>query len=156
MIVNFSWVIAQKLAGFGVVGDIEPEDCRALREQGIGAVISLTERPMPEVALSGLEYLHVPVADMSPPSPGDIERFMRFAVPREDTGVGVHCHAGLGRTGTLLACYLTHTAYEPLDAVAEIRRLRPGSVETEEQVQAVLHYAKRLRGKANGSLGSPG
>ena len=154
MIINFSWIIAQKLAGFGVVGQIETEDCVALREQGIGAVVSLTESPMPRAAAGGLKYLHIPVVDMSPPSLDDIGRFVRFVLPRENTGVGVHCHAGLGRTGTMLACYLVHTGFEPLDAIAEIRRLRPGSIETEEQAQAVLNYARQLRGQANGSMGA--
>ena len=29
------------------------------------------------------------------------------------------------------------------DAIARIRRLRPGSVETQEQVDAVLNFARR-------------
>lgn len=53
---------------------------------------------------------------------------------------------GLGRTGTLLACYLVRR--EGLDAgeaIVRVRRIRPGSVETREQAQAVEAFALRAR-----------
>ncbi|NXC50647.1 DUS23 phosphatase, partial [Penelope pileata] len=48
---------------------------------------------------------------------------------------------GHGRTGTLLACYLVRTRQlSGADAIREIRRLRPGSIETREQEQAVVEF----------------
>ena len=61
-------------------------------------------------------------------------------------GVAVHCGAGLGRTGTVLACWFVHRGQTAQHAIAEVRRLRPGSIETEEQAQAVLQYSRRKRG----------
>ena len=55
----------------------------------------------------------------------------------------VHCGGGLGRTGTLLACYLL-TSSEGLGAEGALRRvraLRPGSVETPAQLAAVRAWA---------------
>ncbi|NWV54479.1 DUS23 phosphatase, partial [Daphoenositta chrysoptera] len=50
-----------------------------------------------------------------------------------------------GRTGTLLACYLCRARRLPAgDAIREIRRLRPGSVETPEQEQAVIRFCRCL------------
>jgi atypical dual specificity phosphatase len=61
--------------------------------------------------------------------------------------VAVHCGGGLGRTGTLLACYLVSAEGLPADAaIARVRAARPGSVETEDQEQAVRRYAERLNG----------
>ena len=56
----------------------------------------------------------------------------------------IHCRAGWGRTGTILAIYLMEfydkTARE---AIQEVRNLRPWSIETTEQEMAVLNYNKR-------------
>ncbi|MFC1847184.1 dual specificity protein phosphatase family protein [Chloroflexota bacterium] len=55
--------------------------------------------------------------------------------------VGVSCGAGLGRTGTILACYLVSRGYDADAAINEIRKNRPGSIETQEQEDAIKAYA---------------
>ncbi len=55
--------------------------------------------------------------------------------------VAVHCAGGRGRTGTLLACYLVHQGLDPAAAIARVREVRPGAVETRAQVAAVEAYA---------------
>ncbi|XP_050164902.1 dual specificity protein phosphatase 23, partial [Myiozetetes cayanensis] len=60
--------------------------------------------------------------------------------------VAVHCALGLGRTGTLLGCYLGKLrGLSGVEAVREIRRLRPGSIETPEQEEAVIRFCDNLR-----------
>ena len=49
---------------------------------------------------------------------------------------------GVGRTGTVLACYLVHRGATAVDAINRVRELRPGSVQTPEQEAAVLQYAE--------------
>jgi len=61
----------------------------------------------------------------------------------------VSCYAGIGRTGTVLACYLVHRGEEPAEAIIRVRRLRPGSIETPEQETAVRQYAAWVHGSAN-------
>src|ERR671937_301404 len=58
-------------------------------------------------------------------------------------GVAVHCGAGLGRTGVVLACYFVTKGLTADNAIARVRRLRPGSVETEEQERAIEEFARR-------------
>lgn len=57
--------------------------------------------------------------------------------------VAVHCRAGYGRTGTMLACYLVAVeGYSAVDAIAETRRRRSWSIETEQQEQAVFDFER--------------
>lgn len=52
---------------------------------------------------------------------------------REGGRVAVHCHAGLGRTGLLIACYLVYQHHlQPRDAIVTVRRKRPGSIQTKK------------------------
>jgi len=61
-------------------------------------------------------------------------------------GVAVHCMHGHGRTGTMLACYLVKTRkMSGIDAINEIRRLRSGSIETNEQEKAVVQFYQRTK-----------
>ncbi|XP_022915218.2 protein tyrosine phosphatase domain-containing protein 1-like [Onthophagus taurus] len=56
--------------------------------------------------------------------------------------VAVHCHAGLGRTGVLISCYLVYSLKaEANDAIKYVRYKRPGSVQTRGQIVCVRHFA---------------
>jgi atypical dual specificity phosphatase len=57
----------------------------------------------------------------------------------------------MGRTGTMLACYLVHRDTDPRAALAQVRHHRPGSVETWAQELAVYEYAAHLRAAASWS-----
>jgi atypical dual specificity phosphatase len=94
--------------------------------------------------------LHLPVVDFTAPSPEQLEQGVATIVQARAAGqrVAVHCGGGLGRTGTLLACYLVQQGMEAEAAVDRVRAVRPGSVETAEQVTAVCAYAERRRGSA--------
>ena len=80
MIANFSWVIPDRLAGFGVLAMPTSRDMEALRAAGVGALVSLTEMPLDaELTLeAGLQHLHLPVPDMQAPSMGEIRQFIAF------------------------------------------------------------------------------
>jgi atypical dual specificity phosphatase len=120
---------------------------RGLAAEGVSLLVNLHERAHPPEALSqhGLAELHLPVSDFTAPSQ---EQLARGVAAIEDALAGgqrvaVHCGAGLGRTGTLVASYLTRQGYRADDAIARVRGLRPGSVETAEQVAAVAEFGRR-------------
>ena len=84
--------------------------------------------------------------DFTPPSPEQLEcgvAAIEQAVASERK-VAVHCGGGLGRTGTLLACYLVKGGLNPSEAIARVRAVRPGSVETPAQEAAVEDYSQRI------------
>jgi atypical dual specificity phosphatase len=145
---GFTWVDPPRLAALS-----RPqggEDLRWLRRNGIDVLISLTETPLPRHWLNdaGILAVSVPVADMSPPSERQLDHVLATIRKANASGMGVaiHCAAGLGRTGTVLAAYFVSGGMSARDAILKVRDLRPGSVETAEQERAVEHYAARAAG----------
>jgi protein-tyrosine phosphatase len=63
--------------------------------------------------------------------------------------VAVHCGAGLGRTGVVLAAYFVSTGMTAAAAITKVRKLRPHSIETDEQAEAVEQFARRERQRAD-------
>jgi atypical dual specificity phosphatase len=146
---NFSWVVPDQLAGMGRPGRSNPldEDLAALHELGIALLVSLTESPIPAEAAAphGIEVLHIPVPDMTAPSMEQLHQFTSSAFESVGTRpLTVHCEAGMGRTGTFLAAWFVAQGMGADDAIAEIRRLRPGSIETADQEQAVRDFEAYL------------
>ena len=161
MLRNFTWVIPRKLAGMALPtgayracsGGSEDEDLKrdlvGLKQLGVRAVVTLTHDPLHGETLErcGLCSLHLPVDDMTAPAPEQIRRAVLFIDEQiERGGVVVHCAAGIGRTGTVLAGYLVWRGSTPESAVDEIRARRPGSIETPGQESSVYRFAESMAG----------
>src|SRR5262249_53231389 len=139
---GFSWIDRPRLAAMARPDSLE--ELLWLRQNGIELVLSLTEDPLRRdwVADASLLALHVPVPDMGAPTPDQLETCVS-AIRRahdRDMGVVVHCAAGLGRTGVIVASYFVAGGMTAADAVDRVRELRPGSIETDEQVDAVTEF----------------
>ena len=147
---NFSWVVDGRLAGSGRPMSRDEFDW-AVGPQGIKCIVTMTEDPLPPqwMASSGTRYLHVPTPDLTAPDHGRLNDAADFidAQIREGRPVMVHCAAGLGRAGTVLACYLIKYGGRTAEqAIREIREKRPGSIQSAEQETAVAFFARQLAG----------
>ncbi len=155
---NFSWVLDGTLAGSGRPTSRDEFDW--IVSQGVGCIVTMTMDALPPDWLSDVRHLHVPTPDMTAPSHEDLNNAADFIASQIEDGrpTAVHCAAGLGRAGTVLACYLIkHAGYTAERAIREIRAKRPGSIQSEEQELAVAFFAKQLENREGvNSARSPG
>ena len=133
------------------------DDLRRLREDyRTDTLVSLLEpheydwlgiARLPDAARElGIDVLLLPIRDVSvPDSMSACQATVRQAVAalKEGKTVVVHCRGGLGRSGLVAACCLVECGVEPDVAIEDVRRARPGAVETPEQEQFVRRYAEK-------------
>ena len=154
---NFSWVIEKKLAGSGM--PVNLPQLLWVAKNGIRSIITVRERPLPTSWLANtsqkLEYLHLKVDDFCAPPLESLQSTVQYIDQEisEEKPVLVHCAAGKGRTGTILAAYLMKQDpnLSSLDAIKKIRILRPGSVQSEEQISSLQSFESHLK-KTTGIL----
>ena len=130
------------------------DDLRDLVAWGAGAVLTLVESDefarlgVPEFATeigrTGLAWYHMPIPDMSTPGRTFDEAWTRdgariFGTLRGGERLLVHCAGGLGRSGMVAAKLLVALGAPAIHAVAAVRRARPGAIETDGQLDYVLH-----------------
>jgi protein-tyrosine phosphatase len=92
---------------------------------------------------AGLGVRQAPIADQSVPTLAEARATVAWLQARLAAGgrVVVHCAAGLGRAGTVVACLLRAQGLSAEDAVARVRATRgPRAVETEEQAAFVRAF----------------
>jgi cell division cycle 14 len=77
---------------------------------------------------NGIKHHDLFFTDGTAPSLPIVEQFLDL-VEKEKGAIAIHCKAGLGRTGSLIACYaMKHYRFKAADFIGWIRIARPGSI----------------------------
>jgi len=149
---GFSWIVPGELAAMPLPGRNRSldQDAAYLEQEGIRVLVSLTEEAPEAGTLSShfIEQRHLPVEDYAPPTQEQMTEFAALVELSAANGLplGVHCTAGLGRSGTMAAAYLVATGVTADKAIAAIRNLRPGSIETAAQEEAIRSFEESTSG----------
>ena len=143
---KFSWLIENKLAGSGIPTSID--EVQWVIKQGVKSIVTIREESLDESWIKDVNYLHVLSNDMGIPEFNDLIYAVDF-IHRKITNnepVLVHCLAGLGRTGTLLACYLIkYQKMSANEATEKVREERPGSIQSYPQEEIIFRFEKFLK-----------
>jgi atypical dual specificity phosphatase len=143
---KISWIEANQLAASDL--PCSAEDGDSLHQQGIRAILTLTELPITRFrelpptffAQRDIQLWHIPVNDYHPPTiaqAAQIVTTIQQAIAAQRP-ILVHCAAGIGRTGTALHLFYLAQGLSFEEARARIRATRPACIFLSESQEAFL------------------
>ena len=144
----FTWIVKNKLAASWWP---ESEEFEIYRKQGIRVIVNCSEFDNRSGVAKEFKYYHINVPDYGTPTAAQLDRFIKISDEHgaKKEPIVVHCVAGCGRTGQFIVAWAAYKGYIPngMDPIKWIRKLRPCSLETKEQMDLARNIAKKYRKK---------
>ncbi|KAG2383500.1 hypothetical protein C9374_004171 [Naegleria lovaniensis] len=151
---DINWVVPGKFIAFSspssrrITSDgfvhLTPDDYIVPFKQWKVTAIVRLNRPLYDrkrFVSAGMNHYDLYFPDGSTPSDDIVKKFLKIC--EEEGVVSVHCKAGLGRTGTMIALYMMkHYRFTATEAIAWLRICRPGMVIGIQQ-----HYLQEKQSK---------
>jgi cell division cycle 14 len=119
----------RKALGFGRFTLIPSDYWDVFKAKNIRAIVRLNNKEYDRAAFIQAGFIHHDLffTDCSTPSDDIVDKFLRLAEEQEGS-IAVHCLAGLGRTGTLIAMWMMkHQGWTANECIAWLRIVRPGN-----------------------------
>ena len=130
------------------------DELPALHSAGIRAVVSLLNIPsdMAVYVSAGFAFQCLPVPDGGAPTMGQAKQFVGFVARQraEQRPVAVHCEAGFGRTGTMLAAYLISLGESVEATISRVRAVETAAIETQHQILFLEQFGLAQRRMPHG------
>lgn len=155
---SFYWIIPGTIGGMqkpGLLSD-EEEDIRRLSAINVDFLVSLTMKPVELWKYRGSKIigLHFPIKDMGAPEVKATYLFFSSLIPQLKKGKSAifHCKAGIGRTGTMLACYLIMEGNTAPKSIEIVRSIFFRYIQSDEQIDFLHEFADYVKSIRTGSL----
>lgn len=89
---------------------------------------------------AGIQWHHFPIEDYGTPAASQMEKWRDLSQCLQqhlddDRKILIHCYAGIGRSGMVALRLMVERGADPIEALAQIRHIRPGAVERPAQFE---------------------
>lgn len=144
---NFSWVVDKFIAA-SEYPDNE-EKLKFLKDQGIGSIVTLSEKKIDDSLLKKYKFrnLYLPIKDFDIPKYSDVKKFLTWMNLMEKWEIPtlIHCDAGIGRTGTMLAIFFISKGKNPKESIDLVKNIRNYNLESLKQEKFIYEISDILK-----------
>jgi len=136
------------------------DDFRSIKAQGITKIYCLQEEDELQYLTNGednfakrreylssigMDFVISPIGDFRIPTEEQANELTDMILNdvRSGKDILIHCMGGLGRTGTVAGCTLVRFGIAPEIAIMTVRNVRPGTLETDQQLEFVISFVNK-------------